>query len=71
MTQINRPLMPDEWRSKPTLTVTEAAQMLGISRSSAYDAARSGSLPTIKMGGRVLVPTASLLRLLGVPGDDE
>lgn len=49
---------------KLTYTVTEAAALLGIGRSAAYEAARSGQLPTIRIGKRVLVPVAALERLL-------
>ncbi len=51
---------------KLTYTVTEAAALLGIGRSAAYEAARSGQLPTIRIGKRVLVPVAALERLLAV-----
>lgn len=50
----------------PTITVERAAEVLGISRSSAYRAATNGQLPTIKVGRRLLVPSARLLQLLGV-----
>ena len=46
------------------MTVEEAAVMLGIGRNSAYSAAQSGEIPTIKVGRRVLVPTAALYRML-------
>lgn len=43
-----------------TITVEEAGQRLGISRSLAYDMARTGRLPTVKFGKRLLVPTRAL-----------
>ena len=49
----------------PTLTVEEAGSLLGISRRSAYRAASTGELPTLRLGRRLLVPTARLLVLLG------
>ena len=48
-----------------TLTVEQAARLLGISRGLAYQGVRDGSLPSIRIGRRVLVPTARLLALLG------
>jgi excisionase family DNA binding protein len=48
-----------------TMTVDEAAARLGIGRNTAYDAAASGQLPTIRIGRRLLVPCAALERLLG------
>lgn len=50
---------------RKTLSVPEAAEVLGIGRSAAYQAARTGELPTIKIGRRVLVPMVALDRLLG------
>jgi hypothetical protein len=51
----------------PTLPVEEAGRLIGIGRSAAYAAARSGELPTITIGRRVVVPTPRLLALLGAP----
>lgn len=41
-------------------TVTEAAALLGIGRTHAYALAKSGQLPTVTLGRRVLVPKARL-----------
>jgi excisionase family DNA binding protein len=49
----------------PTISVEEAAVLLGISRSAAYRAAKAGQLVTFRVGRRLLVPTAPLLRMLG------
>ena len=55
-----------------TLTVTEAGKLLGISRNSAYEAARRGEIPTIRVGRRILVPRSRLDELLdGLTGHDE
>lgn len=50
---------------KLTLTVEEAGQLLGIGRASAYEAARTGQIPTIRVGRRLIVPKAALNRMLG------
>jgi excisionase family DNA binding protein len=47
-----------------TWTIAEAADLLGISRASAYEAAHRGELPVRVIGRRMLVPRAALLRLL-------
>ena len=47
-----------------TVSVTAAAQRLGISRISAYRAVARGDLPSIRIGGRILIPRAALDRLL-------
>lgn len=50
--------------SKQTMSVTEAGERLGVSRNLAYEAARNGDIPTIKIGKRLLVPIAAFERLL-------
>ena len=51
-----------------TLSVTEAAQRLGIGRNLAYEAVQRGEIPSIRVGGRILVPLAALEKLLEGPG---
>ncbi len=47
-----------------TLTIPEVARTLGISRNKAYEAARDGQIPTIRIGKRLLVPLVALERML-------
>lgn len=47
-----------------TLTVSEAAALLGISRAFAYELVARDELPAIRLGRRILVPTRRLLRLV-------
>jgi len=47
-----------------TYTIDESAKKLGIGRNSAYEAARKGEIPVIKIGKRLVVPKAALDRLL-------
>lgn len=44
------------------VSVNEAAQALGIGRSTLYNLIASGQLQTVKVGGRRLVPYEPLLR---------
>jgi excisionase family DNA binding protein len=53
-----------EGAARQTLTIEEAAALLGIGRNSAYQAVASGQLPVIRIGRRLLVPRAALQRLL-------
>jgi hypothetical protein len=46
------------------LSVSKAAEILGISRASAYRYAASGDLPTRRLGGRVYVVTARLMEIV-------
>ena len=43
-----------------TVTVTEAAKLLGISRSSVYEAVQRGEIPVLTIGHRKLVPRVGL-----------
>jgi excisionase family DNA binding protein len=52
-----------------TLTVEEAAARLGISRSLAYELARRGELPVVRLGRRIVVPVRALDVLLGPQAD--
>jgi excisionase family DNA binding protein len=52
-----------------TITVEEAGRLLGISRGSAYQAAREGTLPTIRLGRRIVVPVEGLKKMLEAAGD--
>lgn len=49
---------------RKTVSIEDAAQELGISRNSAYLAAKRGEIPTIKIGRLLLVPRAALDRML-------
>ena len=51
-----------------TYTVEEAAELLGVSRGSAYLAAREGELPTLRLGRRLLVPRRALEEMLNGAG---
>ncbi len=51
---------------EPTVDVERAGRILGISRGSAYEGVRTGDLPSIRVGRRILVPTAKLLEMLGL-----
>jgi hypothetical protein len=48
----------------PTVDVPTAGRILGIGRGSAYEAARRGEIPAIRIGGRLVVPTVRLRRML-------
>lgn len=54
-----------------TVSVEESAQMLGISRALAYELVRKNEIPSIKLGRRLVVPLAALLRLLQTPDEAD
>lgn len=59
------PAIPDP-RVTPTISVEDAGKLLGMSRPSAYAAVQRGDIPAIRIGRRVIVPTAKLLAMLGL-----
>ena len=52
-------------------TVPEAAQMLGFSRNFGYELARTGQIPILRFGTRMLVPKAAFDKMLGVLPESE
>ena len=61
---MNGDMHPKEHSPLLTVSVPEAARLLGIGRNTAYVAARSGELPTVRIGGRIVVPVHRLAELL-------
>lgn len=58
-------MMVPQSTDRPTVPIwPDAGKALGIGRSQAYAAAESGEIPTIRIGRRILVPTAALRRML-------
>lgn len=53
-----------------TISVEEAAELLGISRWLAYEQVQRGELPVIRIGRRLRVPVRPLLELVGMTWDD-
>ncbi|MCB0953457.1 MAG: helix-turn-helix domain-containing protein [Microthrixaceae bacterium] len=49
-----------------TLTVEQAAELLGVGRSTAYELVRDGGLKCIRLRRRIVVPVAHLAESLGV-----
>ena len=60
-----------------TYSVAEAAEALGLAKSTTYDAIRRGEIPSVRIGGRIVVPKAALAKFLETavswptPGEDE
>lgn len=59
-----------EVKGRATISVEQAAELLGIGRTAAYEAARRGQLPTRRIGRRLLVPVPALLSWLGEHPED-
>jgi hypothetical protein len=57
------PLVPDP-AVEPTMNVDKVARAFHISRAKAYEAVKTGDIPSIKLGRRLVVPTAAVRRML-------
>ena len=55
---------------RQTLTVQEAARIIGISRERAAQYIRNGKIPALKLGKRFFVPRAALERWLRTAGSN-
>lgn len=55
----------DAVAARTTISINEAAVLLGIGRTAAYEAARRGQLPTRRLGRRLVVPVPAFLDWLG------
>jgi excisionase family DNA binding protein len=58
------PVIEDRPEQRLTMTVEEAAVMLGISRATAYDAVSRGEIPCLRIGRRILIPKVAMEKLL-------
>lgn len=58
--------IPTELRDRLTVPVPIAARVLGVGRNQAYSGVADGSIPSVRIGGRILVPVVPLLRMLGI-----
>lgn len=54
----------DEIRDKAVITVTEAAELLGLDLRTVRHGCASGQIPSIKVGRRILIPVPRLLAML-------
>jgi excisionase family DNA binding protein len=57
-------ILSEKWAGRDTFTVPEAAEILGISRGSAYEAVKNEELPAIWFGRRCVVPRRALEKML-------
>jgi hypothetical protein len=47
------------------LSVPEAGRLVGLGRNASYQAAKRRQIPTIRLGGVIIVPKQKWLRILG------
>ncbi len=53
-----------EQEDKLAFSVTEMAELLGIGRSKAYELVGSGTIPSLRLGRRIVIPKLALSRFL-------
>ena len=53
--------MVEKMAEKSYLTVIEVAELLRIGRSSAYEAVRTGQIPSVRVGKLIRIPRAALV----------
>ena len=68
-------MMPSSRQSRledlpDVLTVRDTAEVLNVAENSVYSAIRRGELPAARIGRRILVSKAVLVRLLEGPDDE-
>ena len=57
----------DEALSRPTISVPDAGSLFfGLSRNASYEAAKRGEIPTLKIGGRFVVPVVAMAEKVGL-----
>jgi excisionase family DNA binding protein len=56
----------DELLSRPTITPEEARQILRLSKNGVYEALRRGEIGSVRIGRKILIPTAPLRALLSL-----
>lgn len=50
--------------SRLTYSVQEVGRILGIGKSCAYEGVRTGAIPSIRIGRRIVVPKHALTRIM-------
>ncbi len=56
----------DVLKENLTVSVEIAGQAFGLERNAAYRACKSGDIPSVRIGGKICVPTAPLRKMLGI-----
>jgi len=68
--ELSRAEMAAYLRSRGTVSVPFAGACCGISRAASYASAKDGSMRTLRLGSRLLVPTSWLEAQLGLESSE-
>jgi len=63
--------MNQQQQERLTLTVSEVAHLLGLSWGATYEAVRTGQIPSIRIGRRIIIPRVALAKMLEEAGKDK
>ncbi len=64
----SRASMSEQNEKSLVFSVSEAARLLGVSKNTVYEATRTGQIPSIKWGKRILIPKVALMKMLEEAG---
>jgi hypothetical protein len=56
---------------KLTYSIVEAGALIGLSRNASYAAAKSGDIPTVRIGRLLKVPKKPFLAMFGIREESE
>lgn len=56
---------PADWQARPVLSVEECAAVLKLHHTTVRNSIAAGELPSVRVGRRVLVPVAGLIKFIG------
>lgn len=60
--------MSEQQGKSLVFSVSEVAKLLGISKTTIYELTRTGQIPSIKWGKRILIPRVVLVKMLEEAG---
>ena len=63
--KLPEPSSLDEVRLRAAITPQTAFRLLGVSKNSGYQAIARREIPSLRIGGRIVVPVPEFLAMLG------
>lgn len=63
------PVVADDSRRPPFISVAQAAKLLGVGESAVYSAVKRGDIEAVRIGKLIRIKRAPLLEQLGLPDD--
>jgi hypothetical protein len=61
-----RRILDKKWDGRTTFNVEETSEILGLAKWNIYEQMKKGAVPSVRIGGRIIVPRHALERLLDV-----